>query len=246
MLLKACLNGARVSGSHPALPLTPDALAADARRCVDAGAGALHVHPRDMTGGESLAPEYIAAAIHAIRAACPGVPVGVSTGAWIVPLLAERLALIAAWTETPDFASVNFSEAGALQVCEALFARGIGIEAGLSTPVDALWLRDSGIAPRCLRVLIEPDEDDPATALVTAAAIIAVLDLDLPDAAEIRLPRLLHGMGAAAWPLLDAARDRGYDARIGLEDTLTMPDGTPAPHNAALVTAAHARRTDAA
>jgi len=244
MLLKACLNGARAPGSHPALPLAPDALAADARRCVDAGAGALHIHPRNTAGGESLAPEDIAAAVHAIRAACPGVPVGVSTGAWIVPLLAERLALIAAWTETPDFASVNFSEAGALQVGEALFARGIGIEAGLSTPVDALWLRDSGIVPRCLRVLIEPDEDDSAAALATAEAIIALLDL--LDAANIRLPRLLHGVGAAAWPLLDAAYHRGYDARIGLEDTLTMPDGTPAPDNAALVAAAYARRTDAA
>jgi len=238
VLLKACLNGARAPGSHPALPLTPDALAADARRCVDAGAGALHVHPRDAAGHESLAPEHIAAALHAIHAVCPGVPVGVSTGAWIVPLLAERLALIAAWaegTELPDFASVNFVEAGALQVCEVLLTGGIGIEAGLSTSVDALWLRDSGIAPRCLRVLIEPDEDDPAAALATAAAIIAVL-----DAADIHLPRLLHGVDAAAWPLLDAAYNRGYDARIGLEDTLTMPDGTPVPNNAALIAAAHA------
>ncbi len=239
MLLKACLNGARLPGSHPALPLTPDALAADARQCVDAGAGALHLHPRDGAGEESLAPEQIAAAVRAVRAACPGVPVGVSTGAWIVPLLAERLALIAGWragTAAPDFASVNFSEAGALPVCEALRARGIGVEAGLSTAVDALWLRDSGIAPGCLRVLIEPDEDDPAAALATAEAIIAAL-----DAANIHLPRLLHGVGAAAWPLLDTARDRGYDARIGLEDTLTLPDGTVAPDNAALVAAAHAR-----
>ncbi len=238
-LLKACLNGARTPGSHPALPLSPDALAADARRCVDAGAGALHVHPRDAAGGESLAPAHIAAAIRAIRAACPGVPVGVSTGAWIVPLLAPRCALIAGWAEgtaLPDFASVNFSESGALQVCETLLARGVGVEAGLSAPVDALWLRDSGIAPRCLRILIEPDEDDPPAALATAVAIITLL-----DAANIRLPRLLHGVGAAAWPLLDGARARGYDARIGLEDTLTMPDGTPAPDNAALVTAAYAR-----
>jgi len=236
MLLKACLNGAREPGSHPALPLTSAQLAADARRCVDAGAGALHVHPRDIAGHESLAPDDIAAALSAIRAVCRGVPVGVSTGAWIVPLVAQRVDAIAGWTELPDFASVNFSETGVLSVCDALHAQGVGIEAGLSTAVDALWLRDSGLVPRCLRVLIEPDEPDASSALATAAAIIAVLD----DAA-IALPRLLHGMGAAAWPLLDAALIRGYDVRIGLEDTLILPDGTLALDNAALVTAAHLR-----
>jgi uncharacterized protein (DUF849 family) len=36
------------------------------------------------------------------------------------------------------------------------------------------------------------------------------------------------------------AIERGYNTRVGLEDMLHLPDGTPAPHNAALVmTAAH-------
>ncbi|MGN6634958.1 MAG: 3-keto-5-aminohexanoate cleavage protein [Oryzihumus sp.] len=34
---------------------------------------------------------------------------------------------------------------------------------------------------------------------------------------------------------------RGLDTRVGLEDTLRLPDGTPAPDNAALVAAARAR-----
>ena len=38
-MLQACLNGSRAAGEHPALPLTPEQLAADARACVDAGAG---------------------------------------------------------------------------------------------------------------------------------------------------------------------------------------------------------------
>ena len=43
--------------------------------------------------------------------------------------------------------------------------------------------------------------------------------------------------------MIDAALARGRDVRIGLEDTLVMADGSPAPDNAALV-AAVARRTD--
>jgi uncharacterized protein (DUF849 family) len=38
--------------------------------------------------------------------------------------------------------------------------------------------------------------------------------------------------------MLRLAGARGLDARIGLEDTLTLPDGQPAVDNAALVRAA--------
>ena len=46
-MIKVCSNGDRPRGSHPAVPITPDELAADAVECVRAGAAALHVHPRD-------------------------------------------------------------------------------------------------------------------------------------------------------------------------------------------------------
>ena len=49
---------------------------------------------------------------------------------------------------------------------------------------------------------------------------------------------LLHGEGAGCWPLVELAARRGLATRIGLEDTLVLPDGSPAPGNAALVGAA--------
>jgi uncharacterized protein (DUF849 family) len=52
------------------------------------------------------------------------------------------------------------------------------------------------------------------------------------------LSRLLHGFGASAWQFVALAAERGYDTRTGLEDTLTMPDGSIAENNAALVAAA--------
>lgn len=51
---------------------------------------------------------------------------------------------------------------------------------------------------------------------------------------------LLHGEGTSCWPVLIEAARRGFDARIGLEDVLVLPDGSPAPDNAALVRAARA------
>src|SRR5688572_7286562 len=131
MLLKAALNGARRPGEHPALPLTPEALAVEAQRAITAGASALHVHAFNRQGLESLAPDDVAETIQAIRAICPHVPLGLSTGAWIVPDPARRLELIRHWEILPDFAGVNLHEEGALDVAAALLDRGVGVEAGL-------------------------------------------------------------------------------------------------------------------
>jgi uncharacterized protein (DUF849 family) len=51
-------------------------------------------------------------------------------------------------------------------------------------------------------------------------------------------PVLLHGLDESCWPLLEHAGRRGVQTRIGMEDTLRLPDGSTAPDNAALVSAA--------
>jgi uncharacterized protein (DUF849 family) len=236
MLVQACLNGSRARAEHPALPCTPEELANAARGAVAAGARSLHIHPRGPDDAQSLAPEQIGAALVALRSACPGVPVGVSTLFAILPDPERRAAAVRQWDVRPDFASVNFSEPGAAALCAALREAGVGIEAGLSSPADAEHYLALQLGASCVRVLLEPEEPDVAAALATVAAIEGVL-----DGTGDRAPRLLHGEGATAWPLLDAALARGCDARIGLEDVLTVPDGALAPDNAALVRAAFGR-----
>ncbi|MEU7585020.1 3-keto-5-aminohexanoate cleavage protein [Micromonospora sp. NPDC049230] len=229
-MLKACLNGVRGRDDHPAVPVTPAELAADAARCAALGVAAVHVHPRDASGVESLRPEVIADALTAIRAARPGLPVGVSTGAWIAPDPAGRVAAVRAWSVLPDFASVNAHEAGAEAVAAALHERGVLVEAGLWT-LDAVeayrrWRVPVG------RILVECMAEEVPVALADAARILAALP------ARRIPPVLLHAEGPATWAVLADAVSRGLHTRIGLEDTLLLPDGTPAPHNAALVTAA--------
>jgi uncharacterized protein (DUF849 family) len=229
-MLKAALNGDRSPGSHPGLPVIIPELQVDASACVRAGASALHIHPRDDSGRESLAAEVIDETVRAVRAAA-GVPVGVSTGAWIEPDPVRRAAAVAAWRE-PDMASVNMSEAGAAQVMAALLDAGIAVEAGVWSVDDAERLADTALTGRLLRVLVEivrPGEDPAADALA--------IDLAL-DRLGITAPRLHHGEGEVTWPVLRQAVRLGRDIRIGLEDTLDLPDGTGAPSNEALVTAA--------
>ncbi len=107
MLLKACVNGSRRRGAHPALPVTPAELAADVSRIVAAGVDALHLHPKDARGLDTLGAVEVAAALAAVRAAAPDVPLGVTTGAWALPDPHQRVAAVRGWTTLPDFVSVN-------------------------------------------------------------------------------------------------------------------------------------------
>ena len=229
MLLKACLNGARSADQHPALPITVDAMVADAAACVAAGAGAIHLHPRDADGRESLAADIVDDTVRRVQAAC-GVPVGVATGAWVEPDPERRAALFGAWT-APGFASVNLSEPGAEAVMRALLDSGlVGIEAGVWSVADAERLAATGLAGALTRVLVEVIDVPREAAPGAARAIDAAL-----DRLGVTAPRLHHGEEEATWPVLEQAVALGRDTRVGLEDTLLLPDGSPAAGNAELV-----------
>ncbi len=232
-MLQAALNGDFTKSEHPALPVSVQELARDAVACVAAGAGAIHLHPRDAAGHERLDAVVIDAVVQEVREAC-GVPVGVSTGAWIEPDLPRRLALVRAW-RAPDYASVNLSEAGSLAIMETLLEIGVGIEAGVWTVEDAEHLGASGLGGRVTRILVEP------VAVSAAAAVGLIADIHRAlDRLGLTAPRLQHGDGDATWILLTDAIQRGIDTRIGLEDTLYEPNGERTAGNEALVRAAHA------
>ena len=127
---------------------------------------------------------------------------------------------------------MNLHEAGAAQVIELLLERGVGVEAGIWNAPAAVSLIRSGLADQCLRILLEPAE----------ASCSARMNLLQMEEALIGVapPRLLHGLGHCAWHLVEMAAKRGYDTRIGFEDTLRLPDGTLAASNAELVRAARA------
>lgn len=241
VLIKVCLNGGRLRADHPSVPLTAAELAADAASAVAAGASAVHMHARTPDGAETLDAVHIAEAMLAVRAACPGVPLGVSTGLWISDGDPDRRRrTIATWADLepgarPDFASVNVGEPGSMPLAAQLLDLGIDVEAGVWSTEDADALRDSGLAPRCLRVLVELIGVPPAVAPDLAARIMARL-----DELDVRNPRLLHGDEASTWPMVELAARLGLATRIGLEDTVTGPSGERVHGNADLVRLARA------
>lgn len=228
--VKACINGVRTPDEHPGLPVTPEQLAAEALAVHRAGARAVHMHPKAPDGVDSLQPDMVAAAVSAVRHAVPGLPLGVTTGFWALPDPQQRLRAVGEWTVLPDFASVNWHEPGSADLAALLLSRGVGVEAGLFHAEAAASWAASAIAPHCMRVMIElPGDGDTATADELLSQVLAV---------GSAVPVLLHGLDESCWPLLEHAGLRGVQARIGLEDTLLLPDGTRASGNAALVSAA--------
>jgi len=231
MIVQACLNGARPGDFHPRLPLTAETMALDGAACVDRGAAELHLHPRAQDGRESLSA--VDATILAVRRACPGTLIGVSTGAWIESDEERTRHSIANWSELPDYASVNLSEADAPAIIALLHRRGIGVEAGLASVADAerfIKWPDHG---RVFRILIEIEEQNLDVARQIANDIAAVL-----HRANVHRPILLHGFDATVWPLAELAYQRRWSTRVGLEDGKHLPDGTIASDNATLVAAA--------
>jgi uncharacterized protein (DUF849 family) len=229
LFLQAALNGTRELG----VPISADELAADAAFCWASGAHGVHVHPRTVTGAQSLSPGPCGEAVAAIRAAVPECEISLSTGAFIEPDPERRISCVQAWTVLPDVASVNLSEEGAPQLCRALWHRGVEVEAGLVSTDDARLLASERLARYCRRVLIEVEPAEPAEAVALAQEIDALLD-DL----LVPLPRLWHGVERATWAVITAATRAGRDIRIGLEDTVELPDGRPALSNELMVRAA--------
>lgn len=230
VFLQVALNGDRV---HPAAPRTPSAIAEAARASLDAGAHSVHVHAFDDAGRETLDGAACARVLRAIRARCPGAPISLTTSATIVPDPEERLRLVGRWEELPDLVTANQGEPGIVALCELLLARGVAIEAGLLSVDDARAFASSGLARRCRRVLVEPLDADPGTALRHAAAMEEIV-----VAAGITLEQVHHGYDAGCWAVNEHALARGHGIRTGFEDVTVLPDGTPARDNADLVAAA--------
>jgi uncharacterized protein (DUF849 family) len=225
MAVKACLNGGRTRAEHPAVPLTPAELAADAVAVRRAGAFAVHVHPRDDRGLQTLSARACDAAVAAIRRAVPGLPVGLSTAETIDPDPFARAAAVRAWRQPPDFVSVNLGELGWAGIVRAAVHAGIGVEAGLATPAEAEEFARSPFGHQVVRALVEVQgglEDARAIAELIPAGV----------------PQLWHGYDERTWELLAGAAAAGIDVRVGLEDVLVLPDGSTAAGNAELVAAA--------
>jgi uncharacterized protein (DUF849 family) len=240
-MLQVTPNGPWGKDVHPGMPVSLDEVLAELGECFAAGATGVHLHVRDGSGAETLDPAVVNETCRRVRALAGNVEIGLTTGAWIVPGLRERIAMIREW-EGVDCATVNLSEDGFDEVMRAMLDVGIGIDVGLWSLAEMPRLLASGFLPLATRVSIELDPGEPYFLEGPPEAVAQRVN-DLLDEAGSTCPRLTHGMNDWTWPLVRDAFRRGHDTRVGFEDSVALPDGETATSNADLVRAAVALRS---
>ncbi len=112
LIITVAVTGAETTREKcPALPITPEEIAADAARAYEAGAAILHLHVRKDDGSPTQDKDIFARAIELIRAKCP-ILIEVTTGGAVGMRDEERLQPIPLRPEMAslDCGSCNFGD----------------------------------------------------------------------------------------------------------------------------------------
>ena len=234
LIVNVCPTGmVPTKADTPHVPLTPQEVAADVRRCADAGASIVHIHPRDAEGRPSQDPAVAAAFIRAVREAAPDVIVCITTSGRTHPELAGRVkAVELAGDAKPELASLTL---GSLNFPKQASVNAPDVIGGLARRMQecgvvpeweifdfgmldyAHYLRDKGLLP------------DPvyANILLGSLGTLAATPLNLALLVE-RLPEgatwAAAGIGRYQFSVNRLAIAMGGGVRVGLEDNIWYDD----------------------
>jgi 3-keto-5-aminohexanoate cleavage enzyme len=266
VIISCALTGVLTDPRQFPVPVTPEQMAAEARRAFDAGAAIMHVHFRDQTPGKghlpSWEPKVAVEIMDAIRAACPGVILNQSTG-FRGPDYQPPLECLRA--VKPEIAACN---AGTLNY--------------LKIKSDGSWAWPPGIFDNAppkiadfLNVMAETGTQPEFECFDTG--IVRSVEMYVRNGMYKGVPKYNFVMGVASgqpadvellpillrlivkgspwqvtaigrqeiWALHRRACELGGHMRSGLEDTFYLPDGSMAKSNGTLIEglAAIARET---
>ena len=232
LIINAALTGMiPTKADNPAVPVTPDEIAEDARRCVDAGAAIVHLHARDEDGRPTYRKEVYAEIIQAVRERSPEVIVCVSTSGRTFKTLEERADVLELEGDVkPELASLtlgslNFPQQASVtdpqmihDLAERMNQRGI---------VPELEVFDFGMADYA-KFLLERDVLRPplvfnlllgSLGTLSATAVnLATLAASLPEGSTWAGA----GIGRFQFFVNSLAIAMGGHVRVGLEDNLWL------------------------
>lgn len=109
LIINAALTGMIPNKLHNThVPISPDEIAADAKRCHDAGASIVHIHAREKDGTPTWNPDIYSEIIGKIRNLCPDLIICASTSGRDVQELEKRAAVLYLEDELkPDMGSLT-------------------------------------------------------------------------------------------------------------------------------------------
>lgn len=257
-ILTCALTGVLTNPQQYPVPVTPEQMAAEARRAWDAGATVVHLHYRRQEPGLGHLPSWdrdvAGAIIDAIRAECPGILINSSTGV-MGNDLSGPLGVLE--HSKPEIAALNAGSLNYLKV------RRNGAWAWppllFDNPVDKVErfvkaMYAQGVVPECecfdTGIVRSVDMFKRAGLLRDPVHVSFVMGVasGMPAKPEW-LPLLVEELPEGAcwqtigigrqevWALHRRAAELGGDVRTGLEDTFYLPDGSRAQSNGELVEA---------
>ena len=259
-ILTCALTGVLTNPKQHPVPVTPAQMAAEARDAFNAGASIMHIHMRNQEDGfghmPSWDPDVAESIVNAIREACPGVIINLTTGV-VGKDISGPLACIR--RVKPEIAACNAGSLNYLKlkddgnwawppmvfdnpVAKVQQFLDVMEEAGTHPEFECF---DVGIVRSVTMYLkngmLKPTMGRAEYNLVMGVASGMPCDADLlallpkymaPDSVW---QTTLIGR-AEIWPVHQKTADLGGMLRTGLEDTFYLPNGERAAGNGALIT----------
>lgn len=225
--------------TSPNVPLAPEEIAADVRRCADAGSSMFHVHARDNRGKPSLSAEIYLEIVKKIKKVAPEVIVMLSTGGRASKDPEARAAPVRLSPEIASITTGSNNLPGIIyenspQLIQ--FLAGIFREYAVKPEIEVF---EAGMINNALFLVKKGYFELPLHfnfVMGAPGAIPATVKnlLFLSESIPPGCTWSVAGLGSHEIPLATAAIVMGGHARVGLEDNARMPDGSVAT-NPALV-----------
>ena len=254
-VVTCAVTGVLTNPAHHPVPVTVEQMVASSKEAYDAGAAVVHLHFRDQRPGmghlPSWDPDIAAAVTEAVRAACPGILVNMSTGV-MGPDVSGPLACLARLR--PEMAACN---AGTLNY---LKTRKDGSWAWppmiFDNPVDKVQTMLDGMAGagalpefECFDLGIVRSVglyqrngmvDHPHVNFVCGVASGMPADPELLPLLVRYAPKDAPWQATVigrkeVWDVHRRAAELGGHLRTGLEDTFYLPDGSRTRSNGQLI-----------
>jgi uncharacterized protein (DUF849 family) len=240
-IVTAALTGPiATKADNPALPTTPEEIAAAARGAWDAGAAIVHIHLRDETGMPTADLEVARRVIGAIEESC-GALIQLSTGVGLSVPFEEREKLVEARPVmatlnpcTMSFGSGEFRNPP--DGVRRLAARMRELEVKPELEIYDTGHLEVALALHREGLLADPLQFSIVLGVQGGAAATPANLVDLVSRLPAGCVWQAIGIGRSNLPLTAIGLAMGGNARTGMEDTLLVRRGVPAASNAELVT----------
>lgn len=259
-ILTCALTGVLTDPAQHPVPVTPAQMAAEARDAFNAGASVMHVHVRQQGAGmghlPSWDPDVMEEVVGAIRQACPGVIINLTTGV-VGKDISGPLDCIR--RIKPEIAACNAGSLNYLKIKDngqwawppmvfdnpvAKVQQFLDVMAECGTHPEFECF-DVGIV-RSVTMYLKAGMLKPGMGRAEYNLVMGVAS-GMPCDAELLtlLPRYMAPDSiwqstligrAEIWPVHQKTAEMGGMLRTGLEDTFYLPNGERASGNGALIT----------